>query len=219
MKKPEIEGIIWDFGNVLARFNHLRACIKLAHFSSMPLKEIQKALFSGNQAPAKLHEVGKLSPEEFFLAARTAAHFDERLLFEEFSTIWRDIFDENEGLGAVLDRIRPEVKRCILSNTEPIHWLAIEKLPVIKRYFRDPRLLVRSYLVGTRKPDPKMYHAALKCLRISKRNIGSVLYIDDIAEYREAFERMGGKMLAYDCSKNTLAHLKVGLQEFGVLVS
>lgn len=173
--------------------------------------------FSGDRAPAKLHEVGKLSSEEFFLVARKVANLDEGLSFQEFCTIWKNIFEENRGLEAVLNLIRPEVKQCILSNTEPIHWSAIEQLPVMKKFFGDSQLLVRSYTAGTRKPDPRMYQDALRCLGIAEKDVQHVLYIDDIAEYRDAFERMGGNVLPYDCSKDAIMHLEAGLRKFGVL--
>ena len=201
----------------MARFDHLKACRKLAEFSTSSAEDIFKVFFSGDRAPAKLHEVGKLSSEEFFLVARKVANLDEGLSFQEFCTIWKNIFEENRGLEAVLNLIRPEVKQCILSNTEPIHWSAIEQLPVMKKFFGDSQLLVRSYTAGTRKPDPRMYQDALRCLGIAEKDVQHVLYIDDIAEYRDAFERMGGNVLPYDCSKDAIMHLEAGLRKFGVL--
>ena len=78
-------------------------------------------------------------------------------------------------------------------------------------------MLVRSYTSGTRKPDAKMYQDALKCLGLAEEEIQHVLYVDDIAEYRDAFERMGGNALSYDCSKDALSQLEKGLTEFSTL--
>ena len=104
-----------------------------------------------------------------------------------------------------------------IQRTDPIHWSAIEQLPVMRKHFSDPQLLVRSYTAGTRKPDSKMYQDALKCLGFAETDIGHVLYVEDVAEYRDVFEQMGGHVLAYDCSKDSLALLEMGLKKFNVL--
>lgn len=217
MTQPHIKGIIWDFGNILACFDHLKAYKKLAEYSSTALEDILKRLFSGKSAPAKLHESGELSSQDFFRSAQKLLPFSEDLSFQTFSDIWKDIFQENNGVSAVIDRIGSDLKQCILSNTDPIHWSAIEQLSVMKKHFSNPSVLVRSYTSGTRKPDPKMYQDALKCLELPEEEIRHVLYVDDIAEYRDAFERMGGNVLSYDCSKDSLAQLEAGLRKFGVL--
>lgn len=217
MTQPHIKGIIWDFGNILARFDHLKAAKKLAEYSSTAPEDILKKLFSGESAPAKLHESGELSSQEFFWSAQKLLSFSEDLSFQAFCDIWKDIFQENNGVSVVIDKIRSDLKQCILSNTDPIHWSAIEQLSVMKKHFSNPAILVRSYTSGTRKPDAKMYQDALKCLGLAEEEIQYILYIDDIAEYRDVFERMGGNALSYDCSKDPLAQLEAGLRKFGVL--
>lgn len=210
-----ITGIIWDFGNILARFDHLKACQKLAQYGKISPGGVYDALFSGSNAPTKLHEAGVISSHRFHSVVCSAAGL-QRISFREFSLIWQDIFTENANIGSVIGALRPDLVHCILSNTDPIHWAAIEQLPVMRKYFSDPRMLVRSYTSGTRKPNQKMYEEALKRLGPSV-NIDEVLYIEDVAEYRDAFERMGGNTLAYDCSKDSLEQLKTSLQKFNLL--
>lgn len=217
MSPANIRAIIFDFGNILARFDHMKACQRLSQYSPLSPEKILAVFFSGKSAPAKLHEAGRLSPQEFFQAASKVAQFNEHLSFQKFSDLWKDIFQENTGAGDILSALRPDVKRCILSNTDPIHWSAIEQLPVMKRYFSDQHLLVRSYISGTRKPDFKMYQDALACLGLTSKDVPHVLYIDDVAEYRDTFARMGGHVLAYDCSKDPLTQLEAGLKQFDVL--
>lgn len=214
---PHIKAIMWDCGNILVKPNHLKACRKLASYSSLSPENIYEQLFLKDDAPSKLHDSGELSSEEFFIAARMVACLGESLLFQEFCIIWKDIFEENEGIETVIDKVRPGLKNCILSNTDPIHWSAVEKLPVMKKYFLDPKMLVLSYTSGTRKPDKKIYQDALKCLGLTEKDAPHVLYIDDVAEYRDAFVRIGGNVLAYDCSKDTIANLEEGLRKFNVL--
>ena len=216
MPQTHIKGIIWDFGNILARVDHLKACKKLTKYSALDPEDIFKKLFSGERAPAKLHESGELSSEEFFCSAQELLTLSESLSLQMFSDIWKNIFKENDGISAVIGKIRPGLKQCILSNTDPIHWSAIKELLVMKKHFSSPDILVRSYTSGTRKPDPKMYRDALKCLELTQEEIPHILYIDDIAEYRDTFEHMGGNVLPYNCTKDTLSKLEKLLTEFGV---
>lgn len=217
MAKAVIKGIIWDLGNVLVGFDHLRAGRKLAQYSPTAPSDIVKKLFTGEHAPETLHESGQVSSQEFFREAQQIVPLSADLSFREFAEIWKDILIENKGVASIVGKVRPEVGRCLLSITDPLHWQAAENLQVLREYFSDPARLIRSYTSGTRKPDPKLYREALACLSIEENDIGSVLYIEDIAKYREAFEDLGGQTLAYDCSKDPLTTLESGLERFGVL--
>jgi len=112
--KRRIKAIIWDFGNILGRFDHLKACRKLARYGSSSPESIYALLFSGVGAPTKLHEAGVLSSHQFFQTVRNLLGLSKELSFREFSSIWKDIFSENEGVGTVIGAIRPNVVQCIL---------------------------------------------------------------------------------------------------------
>lgn len=217
MTQPSIKGIIWDFGNILATFDHLKACSQFAEYCALAPKEIHEKFFLGERTPAKLHESGEISSQEFFRLTQELMNFSEDLSFQKFCDIWKDIFRENEGVAAVIENIPTDLKQCILSNTDPIHWQAIEQLSVMKKYFSNPTRLVRSYTSRTRKPDVKMYQDALNALQLGQAEIAHILYIEDISEYREAFEQMGGNTLSYDCSKDSLEQLEIGLRKFNIL--
>jgi glucose-1-phosphatase len=212
-----IKGIIWDFGNILARFNHLKACERLAKHSELSPEEIREALFKNLDAPAKRLEVGQLKAKDFFLEVEKAARLKCKLSFLEMSDMWQDIFEENEGVSTIISNMRPDIQKCICSNTDPIHWLTIERLPVMEKHFFVRQNLMLSYRMKTRKPDMKMYHEALGCMGFALKDIQHVLYIEDIAEYRDAFTALGGNVLAYDCSKDTISVLEDALRAYDVL--
>ena len=123
---------------------------------------------------------------------------------------------ENDGVYATIGRIKPGIQQCVVSNTDQIHWQAIKQLPTMKMFFSNQNLLLRSHAVGACKPDQAIYREALKRLRVFGIDICQVLYIDDVPEYRRAFEEMGGKTLNYNCSQEPLANLNEGLKIFGV---
>jgi len=212
-----ITAMIWDWGNVLGRFDHIKACQKLALRSAASFDEILKIFYSGDEALAKLHDTGAITPARFFSLAQRLCRLDEQMTFEEFRDIWRSvILGENKKIGDIIGRIRPDILRCILSNTDPIHWTAISQLPAVKKYFSNPDLRIRSYNVGVRKPDLAMYREALECLGLRETEAHRVLYIEDVPEYCEAFRSIGGNALQYDCSKEPIARLEEGLRVFGV---
>jgi len=216
----KIRAIIWDFGNILASFDHLKACRTLATYCRVGSPEwVFEKLWAGDESPAKLLEIGRLTPQQFFNEALRILPFAKEISFQEFSNIWSDVFWENYGISEIIDIVRPEIKQCICSNTDPIHWTAIEQLQVMKEHFSDPALLTRSYISGTRKPDIKIYRDALATLQMGESEVDHVLYIEDTAIYQRAFQEMGGNVLPYDCTKDDIVQLNIRLYEFGVLMS
>jgi len=213
----KIVGIIWDFGKVLASFDHLKACKKLACYCNIPPVLILERLFSGENAPAKLHELGRISSQQFYNEVLRLLPFSKDITFSEFSEIWKDIFRENRGISTLIGKVRSEIKQCICSNTDPIHWSAIEQLPVMKKYFSNPALLTRSYTSGARKPNVKIFLDALASLHMEEGDANHVLYIEDIAAYRQVFLVMGGNVLSYDCTVDKMIELKRRLYKYGVL--
>ena len=217
MSEYNIKAIIWDAGNVLVKFNRIKAYKKLSEYSNLTLEEITNVISNGYTSPSSLHDSGKLSPHEFFLTIQKQINLNKNLSFEEFSIIWGDIFEENTELGEIISNINPNIKHCILSNTDPIHWSVVEKLPLLKKYFSNLKLIVLSYTSHANKPEEKIYHDALISLGMDIKDTKNILYIEDVLDYRKVFEVMGGNTIDYNCSKDTIDKLKNSLKDFGVI--
>lgn len=210
----QIEGILWDWGKVLGLYDHKKSCDLLAYYSEFSPEEVEKILFDG---PTQRHTEGKLSPRKFYEEAVRATRLSD-LSYKKFCDIWsKAIIGESPGISALFARIDPQVKMVIVSDTDPIHWSAIEKLPIMKKFFPKGTQLIRSYDLGMRKPNKRMYYAALERLRIPKKRPYRALYIDDIEENCTTFARMGGRVLLYNCTKDPLARLETTLADLGAL--
>ena len=160
MKK--IKAIIFDFGNVLANFDHMITCRKLAGFSPFSPEEIYQCIFK-----TKLEE------------------------------------EYDKGL----------VDSLTFSNTNEIHWKYISQMPVIKHFFPDEKQLILSFKLGFRKPDIRIYKAAIKkadCLA------EEIIYIDDITKYIQTAKKLGINGILYNCQKEPAAALLEKLKKFKV---
>lgn len=207
-----IRGIIFDFGRVIAGFDHLKACRALGEQAGIDSDEVYARLF--NAGLTTLHESGELTSRDFYVRSCETLDLTD-LSFEKFSDIWKDIFIESAGFSELMVRVRPDIPRCILSNTDPIHWSAIRKLPDIQTWFPDPDDWVLSFQVGARKPDVRMYEGALKRL---DSQASDMLYLEDVPGYREAFRSLGGTAEAYDCSIDPVEKLLSIFSRYDLLI-
>ncbi len=205
--------VVFDFGNVLAGFDHMKTCEKLARFSPFSKEVIYSKVFeSGIEAQ---YDKGLVSSYEFFRMV-TNIILASNLIDFYFKNIWRDIFFEDPCVIDVLDRIKPEpeVEFYLLSNTNEGHWGYIKLLPVIRGHFSDPEKQILSFQVGARKPDKKIFQEVLKRAKTDPENI---LYIDDVPGYVRAFESFGVNGFVYNCQKDPISKLEAELSRFGVL--
>lgn len=211
-------GLLLDFGNVLGLFDHPKACRRLSSRTKGRLSpvEIRSMIFGGPDAPAKKHEDGSLNRREFYMEVMGLLKLN--ISSPEFSDIWSDIFSPNEGVEKVIGKVHSEVRLAVCSNTDPIHWGRIEYLPVMMKYFRDEKKLARSYDpdIKTRKPGEKIFKKALE--RLGGLEFPEVVYVDDIPEYVEAFQKLGGNAFLYNARETPLSVLEDSLRQYNVLV-
>ncbi len=208
-----IQAILWDFGNVLGKFHLDHISVGLARYSPLSSREIHQLLFEKTDLK-DLHESGTLSSQDLFAKVKHRIQLNDEVTFEQFFTLWGNIFDENPDILSVMAQIPPSIKRCLLSNTDPIHWEFIKTLPVMDQYFAESPMLIRSYDIGARKPDRRIYDTALERLALPA---SAILYIDDIVAFREEFVGRGGNVIPYDCSKDSIGVLEEGLKKYGVI--
>ncbi len=225
------QAVIFDFGQVLSNFDHMRACRRLAKYSGYTAEEIYTKIFDSqwfesgvfNESSLNtLHDAGKVSKDKFFEEVRrkiVSRIGRSSLTPPLLMNIWGDIFKPNHGIEELLSLLRPEVPTCVLSNMSPPHWEFVKELSVVRQHFSDETRVVRSYLVGAQKPDQRMYDTAFKCLQEQGwgGDVGSVVFIDDILAYRQAFVQLGGKTIAYNCATDSLQVLEDGLRLHGLL--
>lgn len=207
MKKPEC--IIFDFGNVLAFFDHKKACRQLAALSRIKLSEAQideihNAIFKGNVE--EKYDTGKTTTDKFREDLRSRFDIPKYVPDPEVDAAWSDIFSPNETLTGLIPRLRAmECRLLLASNTNELHHKFFrEQFREILEYFDGT---VTSYKTRSWKPDPDFYAACLRKLnRMAKRKVVKKFRAARSVEWfkraeRWIFEKVSSGWLRKRCAK------------------
>ena len=199
MSRPTV---VFDLGGVLVSVDFARACKRLQDAGGLAAALIREHIVSGGDKV--LFDTGRLKPREF--AERFCAGIGVRLPYDEFATIWCDIFSENQEVTSLLDEIAVKADLILLSNTDPLHLDFVRRRYGFVEKFKH---LVLSYEVGEAKPAPRIFEQAISvCAPGSK-----AIYFDDVAAFAKAARACGLPAERY----TGVAKLKRDLHKFGVL--
>ncbi len=187
MSQPRIDVVLFDLGNVILPFNHRQIGEKLLQFSlkkeTGDPKKIFAFLFDLHEGTVNLYETGRMSSNEFFQSVKE--FFQLELSFDLFSTIWNDIFTENEDVSEIIRSLKGKKKLGLVSNTNTLHFdYILSKFPVVRSFDR----WILSHEVGFKKPAPEIYRRALEWASVPPEN---VLFIDDMKKNVEAALSLG----------------------------
>jgi glucose-1-phosphatase len=200
----KFRAIIFDIGHVLIRVDTSRAMDGLASGITLTPQEVWSAI---EKDPHWLDwQKGRVSPRDWHL------HLTKRLgislTFEEFSEVW------NRALGpkpihseAFLEKLSKSYRLALLSNTDPIHMSHAEaRFP----FFRFFPIRIYSFRVGASKPDPVIYRQALQACKVGAEE---AVYIDDVAAYAEAAQRLGMTGIVFQSPEQLQTDLRnLGIQ-------
>jgi len=112
----------------------------------------------------------------------TFDRFAEQLLKEVGSPVDKEIFKTSfkawpkglfSGALALVDCVKPEYHRAILSNTNAAHWPRLMDEMGLAGKFHS---YYASHMIGFVKPDAAIYQHVIKSLQVAPQNI---LFIDD----------------------------------------
>jgi putative hydrolase of the HAD superfamily len=208
-----IKAVLFDFGRVLGHFDHMKACGALAAQTGgrMTGEDVRVALFDP-KGLATMFERGELDARTFMRSVCTELEIMPFSDMHDFESLWGDIFTD-AGMGPVLEGLKPFVHTGILSNTDPIHWSYIEKLPVLK-HFDLSKHATLSFEAGLRKPEPGIYLEAAHRLGFTPQEI---VYIDDISANVKAAQQLSFHAFQFDARSQSAAHLKSCLSTFGLM--
>jgi putative hydrolase of the HAD superfamily len=178
----KFRAIIFDVGRVLIRVGVSRAMDGLASGLSLTPQEAWSAI---EKDPRWLDwQEGRISPRDWFL--HLSKRLGTSLTFDQFSEVWNRALDPNPiHSESFLENLSKNYRLALLSNTDPIHMSNDEaRFP----FFRFFPIRIYSYRVGASKPDPLIYREALQACKVRAEE---AVYIDDIAAYAEAAQRLG----------------------------
>ncbi|HKH70426.1 MAG TPA: HAD family phosphatase [Vicinamibacterales bacterium] len=184
--------IVFDFGNVIALFDHMVACQQLASLSrpTRDPHDVYERIFKTSLEED--YDCGRLSTAAFVERLRRDLQLDAS--DEAIARAWCDIFTPNPAIEEVIVREKRRGTRLVLaSNTNELHyqWFSRAFDRVLELF--DEQVL--SFRVGGRKPELRFFDA---CIRAAGRTAHDIIYIDDRPDYVAAAAALGMQAVVYD---------------------
>jgi putative hydrolase of the HAD superfamily len=200
----KFRAVIFDIGRVLIRVNVSRAMDGLASGISLTPQEVWSAI-EKDPRMADWQE-GRISPRDWHLNLNK--RLGASLTFEQFSEIWNRALDPDPiHADSFLESLSKNYRLALLSNTDPLHMAHAEGRFPFFRFFPHR---IYSFRVGASKPDPLIYREALKACKVRAEE---AVYIDDIAAYAEAAQRLGMNGIVFQSPEQLQADLRaLGIQ-------
>jgi HAD superfamily hydrolase (TIGR01509 family) len=199
MPAPKLRAIIFDIGRVLVRIDVARAMQGLASGTALSPAELWSAIEKDPRWSD--WQEGRMAPRDWYL------HLGRRLggdfTFEQFTEIWNRVLDPAPiHEDSLFQRLSRTYRLALLSNTDPLH---VQHLEANFTFFRFFPTRIYSCSVGASKPNPLIYREALRALKVQAQE---AVYVDDIALYVEAAQRLGMGGIQFQSSVQLVSDLK-----------
>jgi putative hydrolase of the HAD superfamily len=148
---------------------------------------------------------GRISGRDWHLHMKQ--RFGGSATFEQFTETWNMVLDPEPIQNKELfEKLSKNYRLALLSNTDPIHVAHMESRYDFFAYFSAR---VYSCTVGATKPNPLIYREALRACRVRAEE---AVYVDDIAAYVDAAQKLGMAGIHFQSA----GQLALALQELGV---
>jgi glucose-1-phosphatase len=191
--------IVFDFGNVIAFFDHRRAVARFAPFTDMPPTELTLQLYG---SPIEdQYECGKLSTPEYVRLAK----LNGRLTCADdlFLSAFVDIFWRNDDVCRLVPRLKPRYRVLLASNTNDAHYRKFtEQFADVLGHFDH---LCASHFGGCRKPEPEYF---AYCQRYAEADPSECVFVDDLPANVEAARSHGWHGIVYRPGDDLAAKLR-----------
>ncbi|MEX1045584.1 MAG: HAD family phosphatase [Chthoniobacterales bacterium] len=179
----EVEAFIFDIGNVLVRFEPGKAERTLAKLG------VQHPDFAALAALGQRYEAGALDRAEFLASWREA--LGGGLSDDVLAKAWQEIFEPNEPMWELVEKLHGSYPLYLLSNTNCLHHeYLVREYPVFGK-FTDG---VFSYRVRMMKPEHGIFELAIRQFGVSP---AATVYLDDLPANVEAAGGVGLRALVY----------------------
>lgn len=206
MPRARFRAIIFDIGRVLIRVNVSLATSGLAEGIALSPQEIWSAIEKDPRWPD--WQEGRISPMDWHL--HLAKRLGGKLSFEQFVQVWNRALDPQPiHNNAFLQKLSTGYRLAVLSNTDPLHVAHMEST---YQFLRSFPVRIYSCRVAASKPNPLIYKEALRACKVRSEE---AIYIDDIAAYAEAAERLGMQGIVFKSPDQ----LQSDLLQLGVAVT
>jgi epoxide hydrolase-like predicted phosphatase len=177
-----INAVIFDFGNVICKFDMRIFVEKVSRMTNTPFSKMQDILHQSFPL-ARDYETGLISSDEFF--SRISGMYGLSLPRKTFVHAFVDVFTPIPSTFHLIRELKPRYKLGLLSNTNEWHFeYGIKPVEVFPLFDS----ITLSFEVKAMKPAEKIYRDALDKLKL---NAAKCVYIDDIKENSDAATRIG----------------------------
>lgn len=165
----QISVVLFDLGNVLVDLGGIEAMHAMLNTQGEEAEVWLKWL---NSPAVAAFDTGRICFDEFAqrLPEEVASQSDKETFKDAFKFWPRGLFD---GALELVDAIKPEYHRAILSNTNAAHWPRIMGEMGLAGHFHS---YFASHLIGEVKPDAAIYQYVLDKLQVAPERI---VFIDD----------------------------------------
>ncbi len=121
----------------------------------------------------------------------------------QFVEVWNRALDPKLIQDrSFLEKLVKKYRLAVLSNTDPLHVAYMERTYDFLDFFP---IRIYSCHVGTRKPSPLIYKEALQACKVRAE---AAIYIDDVAEYAQAAERLGMRSIIFQSTEQLQSDLR-----------
>lgn len=200
-----IKAVIFDFGNVINRFDHMLFVHGILPYSSLPLEQLTETITKKCSDLIISYETGFITSATFFreMAGRCKLNAPESSFVKAFT----EIFTPIPETSALIRTLKRHYKLGLLSNTNEWHFRhGIQQSDVFHLF----DTVTLSFEVRSMKPDAAIYEDALVKL---KEPPEACVYIDDLKENVDAASQIGMQAIHY-IDADTLGK---ALQRLGVM--
>jgi len=195
--------LFFDFGNVIAFFDHRKACRQLAMFSNGMFTdtEIYDELFQAGGLEQRFDR-GKISSEKFI--NEIDLKFNLSASAGEIEHAWCDIYSLNDPIIELLLNLKDKGYQLFLaSNTNELHYRWIkEKYACELSVFGDE---VVSFKIGFLKPEKEFFEY---CVDRSGVPSSQCIFIDDRLDFVKVACEIGLSGICYSSISFLLNELR-----------
>lgn len=202
----EIKALLFDLGKVVIDFNFDLVMERFAGSCGLPPEEFKQVVF--DKAWIRPYERGEISTAAYHHYLCEIGQL--RMELAEFHESWSAVFLPDLLVPeALLSDLRDRYPMIAVSNTNESHADYIARNYSVLQYF-DVKIF--SHLVGSLKPDRKIYEAAIAA---SGHPPEALFFIDDREENIRGAEEVGIRAHQF----TTVSRLVDALRSHGVEVS
>ena len=193
-----IRAVIFDFGNVICRFDIRLFLQRVSDFTGTSISTLTDILHQSSDL-GRQYETGLITTDQFYNTL--SGQYGYSVPMDAFVRAYTDIFTPIPSTLELIRHLKPHYKLGLLSNTNELHFVhAIQKVDVFPLF----DAVTVSFQVKAMKPADAIYQDSLARLHMAA---GECVYIDDVKENVGAAAHLGMHAIQFTTPEDLRAQL------------